>query len=269
MKEYFNPGDDFKSLLNKIFADDRLTIENIPIGWTNIVQRISARNNFYIGRFPRDDFWSEILMHENKISNYVHDKVSIKISRLNLHHDIKDRVFTVHEEIPGTSFSKKINDLTTAELKFLAEDVADFLAELHGIDVLNSNCNLENIEIFLDRMLKYHAIDLKIPVEYKNSDILIHGDFNPKNIILNEQNRLAGVIDFGFATVGNVEWDLARVCRECPTYFENDLINFYEQKSGRQVNMGRLEILKKLWEEICEEYIEYMLNKNKLINLGY
>ena len=265
MKEYFYIEEDFKSLINKIFDDKELTIENIPVGWTNIVQRILSKNNVYIGRFPRDYFWAEVLIHENKISNCIHDKVSTKVSKLNLYRDENDRVFTTHEEIPGIPFSEKINDLTNSELKILAEDIATFLAELHNVNFQNLNLKLEGIEIFLDKMLKYHDIDLKIPMHDKNSNILIHGDFNPKNIILNERNRLGGVIDFGFSNVGNVEWDISRVCRGCSSEFENDLINFYEQKSKRQVSRSRLEFLKRLWEEICDKYVEYMLKRiNKL-----
>ena len=58
MKDYFNPKDDFKSLTNKVFIDDECQIEDIPIGWTNVVQRIYSKGSYYISRFPRDDFWA-------------------------------------------------------------------------------------------------------------------------------------------------------------------------------------------------------------------
>ncbi len=259
MKEYFNPNDDFKSLTNKIFNDKECKIEYIPIGWTNIVQRIYTKENVYIGRFPRDDFWAEVLVHESQISNYLQDKVSIKVPKLNLYQDVKERFFSIHEEVPGISFASVKNEMSSLELKCLAEDIASFLCQIHSLNV--ENLNLCRIENFINSLSKYHGIDLEIPMNDQSSTILIHGDFNSKNVILNTEKRLEGVIDFGFSSVGNIEWDLSRVCHEEPKEFEEYLLDFYEQKSHRRVNMDRFIFLKKLWSTICEKYIEYMLKK--------
>lgn len=259
MKEYFNPKDDFKSLTNEVFIDDECQIEDIPIGWTNVVQRIYSKGSYYIGRFPRDDFWAEVLIHECQISNYLQDKVSTQVPKLNLYKDIKGRVFSIHEEIPGVSFASIQDEMSSSELKFVAEDIASFLSQIHSQEV--GNLKLGSIEDFINRLAKYHGINLEIPMDDQNSTILVHGDFNSKNIILNSAKRLEGVIDFGFASVGNVEWDLSRICHEEPKKFEEDLLHFYEQISHRRVNMDRFTFLKKLWSEICEKYVEYMIKK--------
>lgn len=259
MNKYFDVNEVFIPLINKVFKDSELEIEDIPVGWTNIVKKIISKGDVYIGRFPRDDFWADVLVHEYKVSNYI-SGAGLKISKLNLYHDNNQRIFTIHKAIPGISLDEKKDSFNNNDWITLAEEIANFLTQLHSVDFSNLDFPLEKIEIFLNRMCKYHDIDLFIPTEEENSNVLIHGDFNIKNIILDEKNGLAGVIDLGFASVGYVEWDFARICRDCPIEFENHLINFYEKKSNRRIDVKRFNYLKNMWKKICDKYIEYMNN---------
>ena len=58
--KYFTVNDDFKTIIEKEVGEVK-SIHQISTGWTNFVYDVKTSNNEYIFRFPRNDFFSDVL----------------------------------------------------------------------------------------------------------------------------------------------------------------------------------------------------------------
>lgn len=87
----------------------------------------------------------------------------------------------------------------------------------------------------------------------------MHGDLNLSNILIDENNHITGIIDFGFAGYGNKYFDIARVLsRNCPDTFKEEIIKNYENVSNSKLDCDTLETEIKIWKDIDGAYINYM-----------
>lgn len=86
----------------------------------------------------------------------------------------------------------------------------------------------------------------------------MHGDLNPGNIIIDENNHIAAVIDFGFAGFGNKYFDIARIIGRLPVGFKNEIINSYESISKEKLDYKLLDTEIDIWNDIDGGYINYM-----------
>ena len=122
-----------------------------------------------------------------------------------------------------------------------------------------------NLVDFLDELLNVH-VDAKDKVfwnyEYKakkKKNCLVHGDLNLSNIILDENNCISAIIDFGFAGFGNKYDDIARVMsRQCPENFKKEIISNYEMFSNDSLDYIELDSEITNWSKIDSAYINYM-----------
>ena len=90
----------------------------------------------------------------------------------------------------------------------------------------------------------------------------MHGDLNLGNILLDENDKVIGVIDFCFAGTGNPNMDVARiVSRPAPKEFEEAFL-------GQFVDSGEIKRMRTAWKHIDNGYAEHIRANFPEINLN-
>lgn len=265
---YFKIDEDFETIINNAFKDKKVyNMHLITTGWTNIVYEVETEDGNYFCRFPRDEFWSRTIVKDCEFAKYIYQKTNFNTCKLELKED-KGRPFSVHKKIPGTPLAEKMNELSKEEIEEISDDISKFMCELHSINPKKdkifsiNNIGLELRE-FLDELLSKH-IDKKEMAFWKCDskvnapECLVHGDLNSSNVLLDENNKVTAVIDFGFAGFGNSYDDVARIIGRCPENFRDSIIKSYEKYSNTKIDEGILNSQVKEWNNIDQSYINYM-----------
>ena len=81
---------------------------------------------------------------------------------------------------------------------------------------------------------------------------------NPSNVLLDDNNKVTAVRDFGFGGFGNKSDDISRIIGRCPEKFKNSIVQSYESYSKMPVNMSILDSKIDEWSNIDQGYINYM-----------
>lgn len=269
-KNYFTLDEDFETIIKKALPDKIINkIRSVTTGWTNIVFEVCTNEGDFFFRFPRDDFWIRTIVKDYEFAKYIYGKTDFDTVKLELLYD-EGRPFSVHKKIEGTVLAEKMNNMTEEEVKVVANDIAKFMFQLHSIKFNKeeifkiNNIGLKLVD-FLDELLNVHVA--KEDMEFwnynefinKDHDYLVHGDLNSSNILLDENNHIAGVIDFGFAGFGNEYFDISRILsRNYPENFKEEIIESYENISKTKLNYPVLDEEISIWTNIDNAYINYM-----------
>lgn len=271
IKNYFTLDENFNNIIKNSLNSKNIN-EIIPVstGWTNIVFEAKADDGEYFFRFPRDDFWTRTIEKDYEFSNFINGKTYFKTVKLDLQKD-NNRPFSIHKKINGETLADKIsNGMTKQEIEDVAKEISRFMYELHSTkfekdEIFKTDKIGLNLVDFLDELINKHiAEDDKKFWKYKEfskkeNSCLVHGDLNTSNILLDENNHLSGVIDFGFAGFGNKYYDIARILsRSYPEGFKEEIIKSYEEISKERLDLNILETEIKLWNDIDNGYIKYM-----------
>lgn len=266
---FFKEDENFEAIIREVLKDkDVKNMEQISTGWTNIVYEVETNDENYFFRFPRDEFWSRTIVKDCEFANYIYKKTDFNTSKLELKYD-NGRPFSMHKKINGTPLAKKMDGLTDEEIKNVGDDISKFMYELHSLDfeedkIFNKTKNIGlKLQDFLDELLNLHLSkdDLKFWQEEKadnNCKNLVHGDLNPSNVLLDDNNKVTAVIDFGFGGFGNKYDDISRIIGRCPEKFKNSIVQSYESYSKMPVNMSILDSKIDEWSNIDQGYINYM-----------
>ena len=266
--KYFRLSDNFKAIINNAIPDKtikRMTL--IPTGWTNIVYEVVTNDGNYFFRFPRDEFWSRTIVKDYEFAKFINGKTSFNTIKLELFYD-NERPFSMHKKVEGTPLAEKMNDLNDEEVGIISNEIAEFMNELHSIDYSKSKIfNTNNIGLklkdFLDELLSVHITKTNrkfwdaIPIN-EEPNCLVHGDLNSSNILLDENNHIAAIIDFGFAGYGNKYDDVARIIGRCPDKFKEKIVKSYESFSKFNLDEKTLNENIQTWSNIDNAYIGYM-----------
>lgn len=269
MKTYFTLDEDFEKIIKNYITDKKiLNIHPISTGWTNIVFEVTTDNGNYFFRFPRDDFWSRTIVKDYEFSKFIDGKTDFNTVKLSLGYD-NLRPFSIHRKIEGTVLADKMNSLNQEEIENVSKDISKFMYQLHNVKFdKNEIFNTDNIGLnlvdFLNELLDVH-VDSKDKVFWKYTDFskkenncLVHGDLNSGNIILDENNRVAAIIDLGFAGFGNKYYDISRIIGRCPDNFKQEIIKSYESLSHNNLDYKQLDEEIDVWKNIDNSYINYM-----------
>ena len=222
----------------------------------------------YFFRFPRDNFWIRTIVKDYEFSKFISGKTDFNTVQLNILYD-KGRPYSIHKKIEGTVLADKMNDLSAEEIKIIAYEISKFMYQLHSIKFNKNNIfDINNIGLnlvdFLDELLNTHiSKEDKIFWKYedfknKDNDTLVHGDLNSSNILLDENNRVTAIIDFGFGGFGNPYFDISRIIGRCPESFKEEIIKYYQIFSNSELNRITLDDEINIWKNIDNSYIKYM-----------
>lgn len=269
LKKFFIPDEDFASMIQKVLDGKEIRKLNlISTGWTNIVYEVETEDSNYFFRFPRDDFWIRTIVKDCEFAQFIKGKTSYTTSDLTLLND-HSRFFSMHPKVKGQALTEKMNDLNPEEIEQVSYEIADFMNQLHHVKFQKEEIfSCDNIGLnlvdFLDELIEMHLDkENKVFWKYdefskKENNCLVHGDFNPGNIIIDENNHIAAVIDFGFGGFGNKYFDISRIIGRLPKDFKEPIIRNYEKASGEKLDSEMLEAETEIWSDIDSGYIKYM-----------
>lgn len=266
---YFRLSDNFREIISKVIADKKIdTMTLIPTGWTNIVYEVKTDDGSYFFRFPRDEFWSRTIVKDYEITQYIYGKTNFNTIKLELFYD-NERPFSMHKKIEGTPLAEKMNELNEEQITCISNEIAQFMNEIHNLDYSKSKIFKTNniglkLKDFLDELLSFHITEENrqfwkmVPNVKEETNCLVHGDLNSSNILLDENNHIAAIIDFGFAGYGNKYDDIARIIGRCPDTFRDKIVNSYEECSNINLSEQILNQNIETWNNIDNAYIDYM-----------
>lgn len=274
IEESFKLDDDFNKIINDTLKDEGIDkvdkIETISTGWTNMVFEAYTDKGNYFFRFPRDKFWARTIVKDYEFAKYIHGKTKYETSNLNLGFDNR-RPFTYHKKIKGVPLADRIDKLSPEKIKQVTNQIAEFMFELHNIEfkpnevfsVINIGTNLND---FINELLDLH-VKPEDKVFWKSENFnmkendycLVHGDLNTSNILLDENDNVSAIIDFGFGGFGNKYFDISRVLsRSYPESFKEELISSYSEFEKNDLSIPDVNKNITIWNNIDQAYINYM-----------
>lgn len=269
MQTYFSLDEDFNRIIKTSLQNKNInSIKPISTGWTNIVFEVSTDDGNYFFRFPRDEFWIRTIVKDCEFSNYIHGKTSFNTVLLSKSFD-NNRAYSIHKKIEGIPLAEKMNTMSSSEIKQVSNEIANFMFQLHNVEfnkdeIFKTNNIGLNLVDFLNELIEKHlSSNDKVFWKYKEfsnkeNNCLVHGDFNSSNIIIDENNHISAIIDFGFAGFGNKYFDISRIIGRLPESFKNDIIKAYENLSNSKLDYDILDNEIKIWKDIDNGYINYM-----------
>ena len=274
IEESFKLDDDFNKIISDTLKDEGIDkvdkIETISTGWTNMVFEAYTDKGNYFFRFPRDKFWARTIVKDYEFAKYIHGKTKYETSNLNLGFDNR-RPFTYHKKIKGVPLADRIDKLSPEKIKNVTNQIAEFMFELHNIEfkpnevfsVINIGTNLND---FINELLDLH-VKPEDKVFWKSENFnmkendycLVHGDLNTSNILLDENDNVSAIIDFGFGGFGNKYFDISRVLsRSYPESFKEELISSYSEFEKNDLSIPDVNKNITIWNNIDQAYINYM-----------
>ncbi|MBR2994151.1 aminoglycoside phosphotransferase family protein [Candidatus Saccharibacteria bacterium] len=268
MANFFTPDDPLNQIIARTFPEKKIIkTQHILTGWTNIVIEVTTDVGAYFFRFPRNPFWSKMIVKDAAVCNFVDGKTSFYTPQMTLYYDEKNRPYSVHEKIEGYTLGDRIYHLSHTTLTNAAYDVAKFIKELSNINLSNAP---EKAKYPLSKFL--HELDYEhyakhIDDDHKfiketEMDNLVHGDLNLGNILLDTNDKVIGIIDFCFAGTGNPNMDVARmVSRPAPEEFEKTFLSCFD-------DLDEIERMRKAWKNIDNGYAEHIRANFPEINLN-
>ena len=268
-KNYFTLDEDFEKIIKEALPNKAInSITSITTGWTNIVFEVYTNYGNFFFRFPRDEFWSRTIVKDYEFAKFIYGKTDFNTVKLELLYN-NGRPFSMHKKIEGTVLASKMNDMTSEKIKIVSSDIAKFMFQVHNLKFdLNGIFSIHNIGLkltdFLDELLNVHVEKKDMEFwnynEFINKDhsCLVHGDLNSSNIILDKNNHISAIIDFGFGGFGNKYFDISRIIGRYPEKFKEDIIKSYEDLSNEKLNLTVLNNEIDIWTNIDNAYINYM-----------
>lgn len=268
MAKFFTTKDPLDQIIQQTFPNKKiLQTEHILTGWTNIVIEVTTDNGNYFFRFPRNPFWSKMIVKDAAVCNFVDGKTSFYTPQMRLCYDAKKRPFSVHQKIEGYTLGDRIYHLSHTALTSAAYDVAKFVKELSNINLKNAPAKVKYpLSDFLKELdYKHYSAHIDADHTYikkTETENLVHGDLNLGNILLDQNDHVIGVIDFCFAGTGNPNMDVARLMsRPAPKEFTDILLQEFD-------NHTEITRMKKAWQNIDAGYAEHIRTNFPEINLN-
>ena len=270
-KTFFDNNDDFESIV-KTHLSNVTEVSLIPTGWTNYVYIAKTKDKQFIFRFPRNEFFAKAIETELDFTPLAKKRLSVGTTNL-LRKSHKGRTFSMHELVDGYVLTDVLHKMTTAQIDMLAQDFADYIYELQNMQFSPSELQLPTSSQFLAELALvgdngYDFSKLRRLGELDEQGILTHGDFNQGNVLVDQNFRLAAVLDYAFICWSCDINDLARMIGRLPPKFRLPLIKAFESRLEKQINLDDLDYLIDLWSYVDNDYIKYMKKHHPYIDLS-
>jgi len=266
-KQYFDLNDDFEAII-KSQIKTVVEICKIPTGWTNYVYKATTkRGAAYIFRFPRNDFWVASLKKEIWFNKFIKDKVSFKTVNLK-YKKHQGRGYSMHRFLNGFTLTEAYPQMNETQKRELSRDIATYIQELSRVDVSAVKLPLfSEFHIGLARQnddKDYNYMEIFVPLFRKEKDglVLVHGDFNPGNILVNKKFKMIAVLDYAFASRSAGPADLAVLLARTPPEFREYIISEYDKTSDEKISVVLDEFIN-VRLEVEKDQIKYMARCHK------
>ncbi|MDR0975719.1 MAG: aminoglycoside phosphotransferase family protein [Christensenellaceae bacterium] len=270
-KNFFDLNDDFCAIVREnikgVYA-----AEKIATGRTNYVYYaykkgfLGLGKKTFVARFPRTDFFMRALEKEieatTEIKQYLVLKTPIYKKAL------KDgRAFSLHELVSGEPLNDVYETLTTAEKQVIAGDIAKYIFDIQNLtDKIKTTETLSTFLTELSYINGNEDYDYSVLDTLKKQEgeklVLVHGDLNPCNLIIDKKKRLCGVLDYAFVSSSSPFVDLGRLTGRMDKEFNEMLIESFEKISGLKFKRKELTELNKMWKYVEADYMEYMTREH-------
>lgn len=215
-------------LIETQFSISVHSIIEIGEGFDNTIFLV---NNRYTFRFPRREIAVKLLRSEWALLRIIAGKLPLPIPKpIYLGTETQDFsiVFIGYEHLPGNTpqdvtneermqmvkplalFLKKLHSFSTEQFKNVPYDEFDRLhidkRKSHLIDSMKKLLIHENIPLFqLAEDYAKNITHIAVPTVH----VLTHGDLHIRNMLVNEDKELVGIIDWGDTHIGHPAVDLS------------------------------------------------------------
>ncbi len=203
-------------------------------------------NDDLIFRFPRYEESIQNFLREIKLLQILQGYVSLPVPNpiyISAGTSVVGKVFMGYKMLPGKPLFRNVLSGITDDsiLETFAQQLADFLHRLHAISItelvldLPHQDQLTEYETFFSEVKEHLFIFMRSDARdsinkhfehyfnnerlHKYNPSIIHGDFGGSNILFDE-NKITGIIDFGFAGLSDPARDIASVSTFGESFFE-------------------------------------------------
>jgi aminoglycoside phosphotransferase (APT) family kinase protein len=242
----------------------KFQIKKIGQGFDNTI--FSLEEN-YLFRFPRREVAAQLLEIEKNLLSVIGTDLPIPTSIPLFFGEPTEKFnwpFIGYAFIKG----KVPNELSTIERTEMAQPLAIFLKKLHSISVkkmeeigilrdqirrLDLSYRIPKLRKYLMKVFEHDLFQNKdLLVQYINEikyinlhskDVLVHGDLHYRNMIVNEKNEIAGIIDWGDSHIGKRAIDLSIVYSVIPKEARNEFFTFYGDVSEEEKNVAQFKAI--------------------------
>lgn len=225
-------------------------IQYLGAGWDNTVYLINEQIVF---RFPRREISSVLMLNEIRLLPEIQKKIAGMMPRLKYIGspcDIYPWNFAGYPIVPGHTADSFL--LTSKERGENISLLAQFLKNLHSIDTRAMqalgapNDNMSRLDVDLRKPMTLKSLkniedkglaDVGILKNYINTFkhdtffdapmCLNHGDLYAKHVLLDDNKKLCGIIDWGDLHIGNPAIDFALIHSFAPSQYHQKFKDIY------------------------------------------
>lgn len=258
-----------KYLIEHYFDNFKVdSIEIIGSGYDSVAYLV---NNEYIFKTKFSTNKKKGYAKEKAIYNFLNTNLETNVKIPNIEYSyISDELSILgYKEIPQTFLTPEIySTMSEEEQNLLKRDIASFLRQMHGLDYTDiSECTIDNKQNVLEEYILlretiYNDLTdiekdyiesfmerLNATTVFEGKKCLCHNDFSCNHLLLDGNNRLTGIIDFGDSGIIDEYCDFIYLLEdseeEIGTNFGEDILRMY----------GNIDIEKaKEYQDIVEEY---------------
>jgi aminoglycoside phosphotransferase (APT) family kinase protein len=260
-------------------------VELLGMGWDNTAFTV---NGEFVFRFPRRQFAVQFLEAETRLMPSIAPRLPLPVPAPNFVGHTTEKfpwLFAGYPMIPGrTACAAALNE---KEREADAVPLARFLAALHAIPSEEARSSgaipdtiarlevtkrvpkaIENLNLLKEKNILSDIAPLLVILEdapeiyTPTTDTLVHGDLYIRHLLVNENNQISGVIDWGDSHLGDPAIDLAIAHTLLPPSAHEIFRNAYGPISDITWQMARL---RALWHTLMVMLYAYDINDQDLI----
>lgn len=239
-----------------------ISIEPMGEGFDNTMFLVNGSYSF---RFPRRQIAEELLRTEWNLLGKLTIESEIPIPKplyLGEGTDLYPWFFVGYEYITG----KVPHSFSEEQLLKMVKPLATFLKKLHSYPLAElqgipyDEFNRLNIEMRKPRLIEsitklqqyediplyknaLHYVQNIEAVTIPNQKVLTHGDLHIRNILVNKENRLVGIIDWGDTHIGHSAVDLSIVYSLFPALYRIKFFQYYGEIENSTSYLARFKAI--------------------------